>query len=257
MARSKVMKRRAGRPLPSSEVLKRIRGMVKLIEYEVKIGLEIRASLEIANDLIRKSAGKNYYAAGCVGSIQGSQAMYLSLILAKLFEMPRPRPGETHARRYNRSDAASIPLLIRLVRQKRAREHLGIRARRWTPMIRSFADGNARACDEAIDRAVLAYDALRKTKGGRAAMLRLRSFRNNLLAHLLLNSSRRVRPRYSEIFLLLDSAREVINHVALAVDGRHMQLADYEAERVRVARAFWDAALPAAMAERQRATGAT
>jgi hypothetical protein len=243
--------RKAPKSLPINEVARRIRRMVKLIDEQTRIALEVRASLESANSLIQEHSGRQFYAADSVTSIQGSQAMFLTLILAKLFEMPRRRRGETYARRYNRSDAASIPLLLRLVRQRRARAYFGAKARHWTAMLPSWGDKNARACEDAIDKALSAYDSLRKTKVGRAAILRLRRFRNNLLAHLLIIPKRGVNPTYGEIFRLVDVAREVSGHVRLAIEGLNTDLAGFEAEKIRVAEAFWEAALPAAMAAKQ------
>jgi hypothetical protein len=221
--------------------------MAALAESEVRIGLEVRSSLETANRLVLANKGKRFDAADCVNAIQSSQAMFLALTMAKLFEMPRPKRGETHARRYNRSDAASIPLFVRLIRQKRTRAHFAKMAEKWTPMLRSSKAKNARDCSNAIDRAVAVYDALRRSAAGRAAMLRLRSFRNNRLAHSLLISSRRVRSRYGEIFLLVDAARDIMGHAILAIEGRHADLADYEERKMLQAKAFWEAALPAAM----------
>lgn len=241
-------KHRRENPLPTAAVLRRISQMLALVEKDLKIGLEVRASLDTANNLIRSIAmEKPYPAASCVNSIQGSQAMYLSLTLAKLFELPRPRKrqGETHARRYNRSDAASIPLLVRLVRQKRAQALLIKRARSWTPQLKSLSEKHAADCKAAIEQAITAYDSTIRTKSGRNAMLRLRSFRNNLLAHSLLNAARRIRPTYAEIFLLTDAARAVVKYIKLAVQGQNMS--DAEQFQIRIAKTFWNAALPAAM----------
>ncbi len=239
--------RKTRKPLPIGEVARRIRRMVKLIDAQTRIALEVRASLETANALILEQSGRQFDAAACVTSIQGSQAMFLTLTLAKLFEMPRRRRGETYARRYNRSDAASIPLLLRLMRQQRARAFFAAKARRWTPMLASSEDKNARAFNDAIDRALSAYDALRKSKAGRAAILSLRRFRNNLLAHLLIIPKRGVNPTYGEIFRLVDIAREVSGHARLAIEGVNTDLPGYEGEKVRAAKAFWEAALPAAI----------
>jgi len=219
--------------------------MVELVEREVRIGLEVRASLETANDLIRKLHGKPYLAAGCVDSIQGSQAMHLALTLAKLFEMPRPRNGETHARRYNRSEAASIPLLIRLIRQRRVRAHFASAARRWTPQIPEFADKHARDSLDAFDRAIESYASFCGSRAGRSAILRLRSFRNKLLAHLLVTRPSQVRSTYRDIFLLLTAAQEVVEHSALAINGHNLDLGAYERDKVLRAKAFWEVSLPA------------
>jgi len=175
--------------------------------------------------------------------------MFLSLALAKLFELPHRSRGETHARRYNRSDVASIPLLVRLLKQERTRQHLVRKARRWTPMLKHSGDKNAKDCGDAIAAAIGAYDAFRKSKAGRSAMRRLQLFRNKLLAHLLVTPPLRVRSTYGELFRLMDLAREVVAPARLAIDGMNLDLPTYEKERVRVANVFWRPALKAAMSK--------
>jgi hypothetical protein len=220
--------------------------MIALINTELRIALEVKASLEAANSLIRgELLGKHYDGASCFTSIQGSQSMFLALTLAKLFEMPKRKRGETYARRYNRSDAASIPLLIRLLKQRRARTVLQERARRWTPQMRTLSETHARNCEAAIEAAIAAYNSLSRTGAGRGALLRLRAFRNKILAHLLLNASRRIRPTYSQLFLLLDAARNVTGHALLAIDGLNVDFKDVEKQRERRSMAFWKTALTA------------
>lgn len=131
---------KARKPLPIGEVARRIRRMVKLIDGQTRIALEVRASLETANTLILEQNGRQFDAARCVTPIQGSQAMFLTRPWPSIFEMPRRRRGESYARRYNRSDAASIPLLLRLTHQQRARTFFAAKARGWTPMLPSSAD---------------------------------------------------------------------------------------------------------------------
>lgn len=67
------------KPKPLPEVLSRIRRMMKLIDKQVRVGLEVRSSLERANDLIIDLNHRQFPGAPCVTSIQGSQAMFLAM----------------------------------------------------------------------------------------------------------------------------------------------------------------------------------
>ena len=52
--------------------------------------------------------------ADCYNSVQLSMSIFLALMLSKLFETPSLR-GQSKSVRFNRSDVASIPLMIRLL----------------------------------------------------------------------------------------------------------------------------------------------
>ena len=170
-----------------------------------------------------------------------------ALTLAKLFELPqRSKSGETYHRRYNRSDVASIPLMIRLLKQRRTRASLIARARHWTPSSDLPEDLHARACGVAIDQAVAAYGLAERKRTVVSALLRLRKFRNKILAHLLLVTPRGTMPTYNDLFLLMDVARNVTGHALLAIDGLDVDFLDLEKKRNKVSLAFWGPALDAA-----------
>ena len=63
-----------------------------------------------------------------------------------------------------------------------------------------------------------AYDDFRRTREGRSAARILKIFRNDNLAHRLLDKSAPA-PRYRELFLLLDVAAKVAEKARLAVTG--------------------------------------
>jgi len=226
--------------------------MVRLIDRELKIAIEVRASLEIANSIIKQHADAAFYSASVANSVQGAQAMFLALTLAKLYEMPKPqrRKGrkQTHAQRYNRSDAASIPLLARFLKQKRAQKVFVAKARRWTPMLMEMADQHAADCVSAAHEAADIYRSRLRSPKGRTIILRLRHFRNNLLAHLLIDRGRRVAPTYHELNFLVDAAIAVMTKASLAVEGNNRAFALHEKEVKRKATTFWAAAIPAAIA---------
>jgi hypothetical protein len=238
---------RKPRRLSRTTVIVRVDNMIKLILREVRVGIEVEAALEVANEVVKRDLREaKVYGASCYNSVRQSMALFLALTLAKLFEIPTPRSGETRATRYNRSDVASIPLMIRLLKQRRCRTALSKRARGWTPALTGTEDIHATFCERAIDRAIEAYDQIRRTRGRRSAIAKLKAFRDKALAHTLLGDALEKTPSYNELFLLMDVARDVTDQAKLAILGNGLDLKKVERERVRMAEAFWRPALTAA-----------
>jgi hypothetical protein len=233
--------------LDRATAVARVDDMIELIKKDVRIAIEIEAALEGANEVVRDELRDvSYYGAHCYNSVHQSMTLLLALTLAKLFELPGPRARQTKSARYNKSDVASIPLMIRLLTQRRCQVTLSERARDWTPMLVGMEDSNAAACEQAIKDAVDAYARLRRTQAGRNAMAKLKTFRNKVLAHTLLAPALRTAPTYNELFLLMDVARDVTDHACLAITGNNLALRGLEEEFMRMSRTFWGAALPAA-----------
>jgi hypothetical protein len=222
----------------------RLDGMIEHIYRDVRVGIGVEAALETGNAIVMNELrDKPMDGTECYNTIHQSNTLFLALTLAKLFEMPRPRQKESKANRYNRSDVASIPLMIRLLKQKRCRDALIARAREWTPHIELLIDAQAAACEQAINNAVLEYAKLKKSYKGRTAINNLASFRNKMLAHNLLGEAMKKRPSYDELFLLMDVARDITGYAKLAILGENLDMIDYETERVRASKAFWSLAL--------------
>jgi hypothetical protein len=232
--------------LKLAHALDRLDKMIELISPDVTIGIQTKAALETANGIVTgELRDVQFYGADCYNTAKQSMSLFLALMLAKLFETPSLR-GQSKSTRFNKSDVASIPLMIRLLKQKRCRTSLSMRARDWTPAFPSRAEINAKDCERAIDRAIEAYAKLRRTHAGRNAVAKLKLFRDKVLAHTLLGKVLKSAPLYREMFLLMDVARDVAEHARLAVDGRHLDLRESEEEQENICRAFWRPALTAA-----------
>jgi hypothetical protein len=230
-------------------VIDRVDKMIKLIQKDVLAGMAVKAALVTANEIITcELPTVNFYGADCYNSVKQSMALFLALTLAKLFEIPTWDRSKTPTTRYNRSDVASIPLMIRLLKQKRCRKVLSGRARGWTPTLYGMENENAAACEREIDRAVAAYAQLRRTHAGRNAIAKLKAFRDKVLAHTLLGPALEKTPTYNELFRLMDVARTVTEHAKLAILGDNLDLNDVEEEVVRMSKAFWGPALTATAA---------
>jgi hypothetical protein len=224
--------------LKLTEALDRLDAMIDLIYRDVLIAIEVEAALEMANEIVTgELRDVHFYGADCYSSVQQSMRLFLSLTLAKLFETPRPGRG---------NDVASIPLMIRLLKQRRCRRRLCNRARSWTPNLTNSGELHARSVERSIDRAVEAYAKLRRTHAGRDAVAKLKKFRDKVLAHTLLVAALKATPLYRELFLLVDVARDVVQHARLAIAGADLDLLEHEEDHREMCRAFWRPALTAA-----------
>lgn len=242
--RQKRMNRSRAVPLPIEDAIARIRSMIPLLRQETENAIRLQASLESANDVVqRELRGRQFYGADCFNDVKLATQLYLSITLAKLFELPKPRSRQSAAKKLNSSDVVSLPLLLRLIGQKRCTRHLVGRARSWHPVM---GDTNVNACEKAILGALAPYGRLRGSPQGIAALAKVRAFRNSFLAHTLLTRDEKSIPTYSELRLLTDAARDILQDAEFAVTGVHHFMADWEAERQRIARAFWIPALRAA-----------
>ncbi|ESZ68180.1 hypothetical protein X727_23160 [Mesorhizobium sp. L103C119B0] len=245
-AQQKKNKKRAT-PLPTETAIKRLGAMVDLIERELRTAIQLETSLETANDIVKAELhGHPFYGAECYDTVKLATQLYMAIVLAKMFEDPRPRPGESPAKKANRSDVASIPLMLRLLGQKRCIKRLVSAAGSWMPFRSSADQSNARVAKQSAEAAILRYRELRRSLEGDRALTKLSAFRNEWLAHLLLTQSEKNIPKYDHLFLLVDAARDIVGHAKLAIKGNNLDLRDWETERSRISKAFWNPALLAA-----------
>jgi hypothetical protein len=232
--------------LGRNDAVARLDAMIELIYRDIGIAIEVEAALEAGNTIVCKEFPNTHYdGAHCYNAIRQSCALFLALTLAKLFEIPKPRGRESRSSCYNRSDVASIPLMIRLLKQERCRHALAARAREWTAHLRDTGDAQQAACERAIDAAVKAYSDLRRTYDGRSAITKLSDFRNKALAHILLGEALKKRPSYNDLFLLMDAARDVTDNAKRAILGNNLDLKNVEKECARTSKVFWSLALKA------------
>jgi hypothetical protein len=247
LARRRIKKHKRAKPLSLEAAIARVDEMIPLIEREIRTAIQIESSLETANKIVNAEIrGAQFYGAECFNTVKLASQLYLSVTLAKLFEVPNPRNNESAAARHNRSDVASIPLLVRLLRQKRCSAAMVSRAKQWMRARSSYDDANAAAAQDSIDQAMKTYDVLLRSTDGKAALSRLSNFRNKVLAHILLGPATDAVPTFYHLHLLTDTARAILQNARFAATGRHLDLGDWEAERVRIANAFWGPALIAA-----------
>lgn len=250
-------KGRARAAISTAIAIERIGKMTQGVIQDVQRALALQAALEVGNDTIGKLRGDrpalNFYGAPAYDEIMFGLTASLALTLSKLFDpvtlfLP---PATKKRKSVNKSDIISIPLLVRLLKQRRCQTFLGKRARGWTPMLDHMQAVNEETAIAAANAAVAAYKDFRRTHDGRSAARILKMFRNNELADRLLDKPA-LRPRYNELFLLLEIAATVAAKASLAVLGDHWDVEDTREARALHSKAFWDPALQALIeAERQ------
>ncbi|MCJ8144338.1 hypothetical protein MKI84_15555 [Ancylobacter sp. A5.8] len=219
------------------EALRRLERMAPLILEDVQIALAAGTSLAAANDLVTATANTARPGAVVYRTIQQSLTLSLATSLARLFD------HGTLSRHPNTRDVASLPLMVRLLKQKRNQGALIKRARRWTPMQPDLEDMHVAACMTAIEGAIARYDVFARSREGKAILGRLKRFRDGRLAHALMEETRDAQPLYHHLFGLTAVARGVASSAALAIKGRSPSLTAVESIWRRHAELFWAAAL--------------
>jgi hypothetical protein len=225
------------------EAVRRVNAMTELLAQDVKSALWIRAAMEAANDEVVRFPDRHYDGAETYNAVAQSLMIALAVSACRLFDQ-----GIRH-RHPNKRDVASIPLLLRLLRQKRCRDYFIEKARHWTPHLDGTEELNARSCETAIDEAMQSYNSLVSSHLGRNAVERLKAMRDHRIAHSLMKASPHALPRYSELFRAVDNARDVVSNVLLAVQGISYDLKDFEEVHRTDADTFWKAALAGATRE--------
>ena len=199
--------------LSRADAVARLDRMMPILHRNVVNALRIEATMETGNTLIQTMPDKQFPGAGAFNTVMQSLALDLAMHLARLYDVGAQR---VHV---NKRDVASIPLAVRLLRQKRCQDDLKARARNWLPHDRSFAN-----------------------QFGRGGLKTLKAFRDTFMAHSLMTDVD-VRPIYNQLFRLTDCARDFVEDARLAVSGDNSSLEEHENIFADHAREFWRMAL--------------
>jgi len=241
----KAAQKRKRKTISRAEAVKRLGAMVKAINRDLERALAIEATLEEANRVVIATPDQIRPGPDTYATITGSLATDLAITLARLFEPIQTEPikgGGTRPTPY-KSERATIPLIVHLLRQKRCRDELAARARVWIPSMPWIADTQEAACRKACAEAVEAFAALRRDHDGRQGIARLTELRNNGIAHTLWTAPDKPGPQYRQLFRLADTAREVVGAALLAIDGNNADFLEVEKIKIADAARFWGYAL--------------
>lgn len=137
----------------------------------------------------------------------------------------------------NKRDVASIPAMLRLIRQKRCHDGLVKIASETHPHL-GMGDRFARDCSEAIDRASKAYSGVFRVKFGASGIRAIKLVRDNHIAHSLMKDVEHD-VIYHQVFRLMNDATTIIEAASIAILGSAPQM-DERKKRYRAeAREFW------------------
>jgi hypothetical protein len=222
--------------LTKKEALARLDAMMPVLHRNILNALRIEATMETGNSLIQTLDDKNLPGADAFNAIMQSLAFDLAMHVSRLYDVG------VKSRHVNARDVASIPLAVRLLRQKRCQDELKRRARNWLPHDHSFANVFEEDCAKALARASSGYAETFKGKFGRSGLKTLKQFRDTFMAHSLMTETN-VRPIYNQLFRLTDCARDFVEDARLAVGGDNSSLKEKEEIYARHAMKFWRMAL--------------
>ncbi|NGO55433.1 hypothetical protein [Allomesorhizobium camelthorni] len=232
-----------------ADAMSRLDLVLKALESETRRAIWAKATLEVGNAIVMADYhGQTFDGAECYNVLRNSTQTALILSLCKLFERPRGRQGQSEATAFNRSDLASVPVFLHLLRQKRCRAKLVERASAgWNGNSLGMSKTWEGDCMAALQRCDDAARRLTSPRGRRAAVT-LGAFRDDHVAHLYAEPRAWNANRYNELFHLLDIASDLVSHASIAFRGRNLDFKEREEIWMGEARAFWKPALAAATA---------
>ncbi|WFS02400.1 hypothetical protein [Rhizobium tumorigenes] len=222
--------------ISKAEAIARLDRMMPILYRNIVNAIHIEATMEAGNTMIQAMPNKAIPGALAFNTIMQSLAFDLSMHLARLYDVG------VRSRHVNARDVASIPLAVRLLRQKRCQTELKMRARSWLPHDRSFANVFQQDCVSALERASAAYSETFKGQFGRSGLKTIKVFRDTFMAHSLMTDVDK-KPFYNQLFRLTDCARNFVEDARLAVSGHNSSLEEKERIFLEEAQDFWRMAL--------------
>lgn len=230
----------------TDEAVRRVRLITPMLRDDVQTAIVSHAVLEASNTILPKGlAGVTTPFVDTYNAVQYALTMKLAMDLARIFDLSagtRFPPEE--------QDKASIPVLAALMSRPDVQDAFENEAADWLPGVEHIiGDRNAVPADvlEGVlktleddhrsgDRAAfrkasasfLAVAAKLVVDGSdeKGALVRVREFRNKRLAHSLFDKEPDQLPKYSDLYLLLDIAKEAAKFALLAVEGLHTRFDD-------------------------------
>lgn len=230
-------------PLPTEEALRRTLRITSLLAQDTWYALRVRAALHAANDVIWEKDFNNPARFGdTYNVVQNSLALSVALTLARLFDI-----SSTNRYSIEEQDKASIPVLANLMMRPDVQDAVAETARGWHPDLHRGAELGESDCRQAISTALTLYGTLDKSTDHQEALIRLRDFRTHRLAHHLFDTPPADLPRFDDLDLLANCARDFARSAVLAVEGKDRDIGYEEEIKRRTDRQFWDIGLSAAL----------
>jgi hypothetical protein len=242
--------------METTKALRRVRLITPMMREDVGTAVLSNVVMQAANNTIPKGLKGTYtpfssiYSAG-----QNALALKLAMDLARIFDLSENRKPEAQ-------DKASIPVLAALLKRPDVQEGLIEDAEEWlsdsghiytagsdpsadleTALERlkehhrsQFREGCRTAITDFLDLALRLEEQGSKEQ---SALGRIRQFRNRRLAHSLIDKKPDALPKYADLDLLLEVAKEAAKHASLAVDGHNSDFDDLAQEDRRTADRYY------------------
>ncbi|TQI74064.1 hypothetical protein FHT98_1805 [Bosea sp. AK1] len=231
--------------MDTDEAVRRVSLIAPMLREDVQTAIVSHAVLEASNAILPKGlSGITTPFVETYNGVQYALTMKLAMDLARIFDLSESKrfPPEEQ-------DKASIPVLAALMSRPDVRNALENEAAEWLPGVEYIGASNAIPADvlegilksveddhRAGDRAsfqnasasflVIAGRLAVDGSDEKAALVRIREFRNKRLAHSLFDKEPDELPKYSDLHLLLDIAKEAAKYALLAVEGLNTEFDD-------------------------------
>jgi len=226
-----IKKKRKSIRLKTLDAIARLDEMYPRLLTDVGLAVAEYGALEGANNVATgEMKGVMFAGADTFNVVQQTIAHSLALRLAKLLDIPIPRRGMTVASAHNDSDVVSVPLMLRLISQERCLKVIEQRPGRSVSSVR-----------RSVAEAENIWKQFRRSANGRTSLQKLRSFRNNLLAHILLSQAEI--PTYSQMFAVYEAVGKIWERLRLAMTGDHWGSDAFTSHYLQDGERFWRYAL--------------
>ncbi len=223
MKRSKKSKRNC---LTNIQAIERLHVIFEKVRRDYAHALCVECSMQSANEVVCALLSTESDCASAYNAALDSMKFDLSVSLARLLDNSGIR-GKKAGRSPNQKDIASVPFLVRLLRQERCK---------------IFLLKNNPDAEKSIEAAMIAYSTGLCSPSARQIRRKLRSFRNHELAHSLIVESDLRNPKFKELFSLTSALGEVVANLSLVIDGAEWDVASEREVLSDQAKSFWSRA---------------
>jgi citrate synthase len=206
----------------------RLRVTVMKVRMDYEHTLDVECSMCAASDVVRALGSTESDCASAYNAALTSMKIHFSLSLSRLLDDTRLR--KRNGRAPNSTDLASVPLLIRFIRQKRCRD-----------LLVKENPGAAKS----IDAALRTYSAKLCSHSAVMTRRKLKALRNHYLAHSLILEAKLPGPRFNQLFSLSRSIGVVVSHLCSAIEDYQWDIDSERDVLSEQARQFWSMAFSA------------
>lgn len=212
--------------LTNAQAIERLHVIFEKVRRDYSHALHVECSMESANQVVSALVSTESSSASAYNTALDSMKFDLSVSLARLLDNSGIR-RKKNGRSPNQKDIASVPFLIRLLRQKRCKDF--------------FVKMNPEV-EKSIKATLIAYSNRLCSPSAKQARRKLKSFRNHELAHSLIFESNLRNPKFNEIFGLTAALGEVIANLSLVIDDAEWDIHSEKEALLEEAKIFWSKA---------------